>query len=590
MEQRNLVFAVIASIVILIGFQYFYELPRQRAHQAELERQAVLTQQQVATTAPSGGGTLPAPGASPAAPAATAPAAPADRATVIARGPRLTIASPRLAGSISLVGGRIDDLTLVDYHETTDRRSPNIVLLSPPGSHDAYYVDYGWVSTDPSVKLPGPDTAWQPSGGTLTATQSVTLTWDNGQGLKFTRTFAVDDNFMFTVRQKVENAGDKAVTLFPYARVLRSGMPKTSGYYILHEGPLAVIDGHLVDSVGYKDVVKAGAIDYDSTGGWIGITDKYWLVSLIPDQKDAVKARFAHELQQGTDLFQADFREAGGAQLAPGGSVETGSRLFAGAKEVRLLDRYRDELGIPLFDRAVDFGWFYFLTKPIFFLLDYLNGVVRNFGIAILLLTVAIKLLFLPLANRSYRAMSKMKALAPEMTKLRERYKDDKAKLNSEMMALYKREKVNPAAGCLPILIQIPVFFSLYKVLFVTIEMRHAPFFGWIKDLSSPDPTSILNLFGVLPWAVPDLSAFGPLHLISIGVWPIIMGITMFLQQKLNPAPPDPVQARIFMLLPVIFTFMLGQFAAGLVIYWAWNNLLSIAQQRFIMWRMGVKA
>jgi YidC/Oxa1 family membrane protein insertase len=337
-------------------------------------------------------------------------------------------------------------------------------------------------------------------------------------------------------------------------------------------------------------VVKAGTIDYASTGGWIGITDKYWLVSLIPDQKDAVKAQFIHAMQQGSDLFQADFAQANPSQLAPGSSAETSSRLFAGAKEVRLLDRYRDGLGIPLFDRAVDFGWFYFLTKPIFFLLDFLNGVVGNFGIAILLLTVAIKLLFLPLANRSYRAMSKMKALGPEMTKLRERYKDDKAKLNTEMMALYKREKVNPAAGCLPIVIQIPVFFSLYKVLFVTIEMRHAPFFGWIKDLSSPDPTSILNLFGILPWAVPDLSAFGPLHLLSIGIWPIIMGVTMFLQQKLNPAPPDPVQARIFMLLPVIFTFMLGQFAAGLVIYWAWNNLLSIAQQRFIMWRMGVKA
>jgi YidC/Oxa1 family membrane protein insertase len=589
MEQRNLVIAVVASLVILLGYNLLWEQPRQRARQAELERQAALTQQQQAAPAATGGSaTAPTPGAAPATPGTAAPAPLADRATVLGRGPRIAIASPRLAGSISLTGGRVDDLTLIDYHETVSKQSPNIVLLSPPGSHDAYYVDYGWVSSDPALKLPGPDTVWQASGAKLTASQPVTLTWDNGEGLKFTRTFAVDDAYMFTVTQKVENGGGKAASLFPYARVRRAGTPKTSGYYILHEGPLAVIDGHLVDNVSYANVVKDKTIDYDSTGGWIGITDKYWLVTLIPDQKDAVKARFSHETQGG-DLFQADFRDAKGADVAPGASIESTSRLFAGAKEVKLLDRYRDGLGIPLFDRAVDFGWFYFLTKPIFFLLDFLYGVVGNFGIAILLLTVTIKLLFLPLANRSYRAMSKMKALAPEMTKLRERYKEDKAKLNTEMMALYKREKVNPAAGCLPIVVQIPVFFSLYKVLFVTIEMRHAPFFGWIRDLSSPDPTSVLNLFGLLPWAVPDLSHLGPLHYLSIGIWPIIMGVTMFLQQKLNPAPPDPVQARIFMLLPVIFTFMLGQFAAGLVIYWAWNNLLSIAQQRFIMWRMGVK-
>jgi YidC/Oxa1 family membrane protein insertase len=306
----------------------------------------------------------------------------------------------------------------------------------------------------------------------------------------------------------------------------------------------------------------------------------------------ALFAAFSHAIEGGIDQYQASF--AGPfATVAPGASLSDASHAFAGPKEVTLLIRYRDQLGIPKFDLAVDFGYLWFLTKPIFFVLDFLYGVVGNFGIAIMLLTVTIKLIFLPLANRSYRAMSKMKALAPEMTKLRERFKDDKAKLNQEMMTLYKREKVNPAAGCLPIVVQIPVFFSLYKVLVVTIEMRQAPFFGWIRDLSVPDPTSIVNLFGLAPWAVPDFATVpvigGILATLSIGVWPIIMGITMFLQQKLNPAPPDPVQARIFMLLPIVFTFMLGQFAAGLVIYWAWNNRLSIAQQRFIMWRMGVK-
>jgi YidC/Oxa1 family membrane protein insertase len=379
------------------------------------------------------------------------------------------------------------------------------------------------------------------------------------------------------------------VELFPYALVSRSGTPQTSGLYILHEGMIGVLDGTLKETK-YDDLKEEGQESYDSIGGWLGITDKYWLVALVPDQAAPITARFTHTLRAGADNYQTDYRDAA-VTLAPGGSAEASGRLFAGAKEVRLLDRYRDELGIPLFDRAVDFAGYigYPLTliaKPLFYLLDYIYQVIGNFGVAILLLTVLVKLAFYPLANKSYRAMSKMKLLTPELTKLRERYKDDKVRLNQEMMALYKREKVNPAAGCLPILVQIPVFIALYQVLFVTIEMRHAPFFGWIKDLSAPDPTSILNLFGLAPWGVPDL---GPLAIISIGVWPIVMGLTMWMQQKLNPAPPDPVQARIFMMLPIVFTFMLGHFAAGLVIYWAWNNVLSIAQQRLIMWRMGVK-
>jgi len=579
MDQRNLIVAIVISVVVLLGFQYFYELPRLRQQQ---QQQATVEAARPAEAPPAPAGVAAPPVAPGAAPATAAAAA--DRATALAAAPRVPIAARRLAGSISLAGGRIDDLVLTDYREGVERGSDNIVLLSPAGAANAYYADFGWVAAEPGVALPDAQTRWQADGDRLAPDSPLTLTWDNGAGLRFTRSFALDDDYLFTVTQRVENSGTTPVTLYPYGLISRTGTPKVLGFFILHEGLIGVLDGTL-EEVDYDDLRDAGVQEYAGAGGWLGITDKYWLVALVPDQGDQVSGRFAHTLRADTDVYQADFR-GDGVTLAPGASVEAGSRLFAGAKEVRLLDRYRDEAGIPLFDRAVDFGWFYFLTKPIFYLLDYLNGLLGNFGVAILLLTIAIKGLFFPLANKSYRAMSRMKLLAPEMTKLRDRFKEDKQRLNQEMMALYKREKVNPAAGCLPIVVQIPVFFALYKVLFVTIEMRHAPFFGWIRDLSAQDPTSILNLFGLAPWGVPDL---GPLQLLSIGVWPIIMGVTMFLQQKLNPAPPDPIQARIFMMLPIVFTFMLATFPAGLVIYWAWNNVLSIAQQWVIMRRMGVK-
>ena len=582
MDQRNLLLAVLASMVILLGFQYFYEVPRQQQEQA-----AQSVQQQRSEAQPPADTLLPtAPGSEAGTTPGTAPTAePKSREAMIAETPRLRIDTPSLSGSISLVGGRIDDLVLKNYRVDVEPGSDNIVLLSPPGSPNAYYADFGWVAGEPGVTLPGPTTVWQADGEVLTPDNPVTLSWDNGEGLLFSATFHVDRDFVFTVTQAVENSGDAPVTVFPYGLVSRTGTPPVSGFFILHEGLIGALDETLVE-IDYDDVQEQNIIRYDSDGGWLGITDKYWLVALLPDQQSQIEARFAHTLRSENDVYQTDYR-AGGLSVAPGQRVESESRLFAGAKEVRLLDAYGEQLGLPLFDRAVDFGWFYFLTKPIFYALDYLYRLVGNFGVAILLLTVGIKLVFFPLANKSYRAMSKMKKLTPEMTKLRDRYKDDKMKLNQEMMALYKREKVNPAAGCLPIVIQIPVFFALYKVLFVTIEMRHAPFFGWIQDLSAPDPTSILNLFGLLPWEVP---ALGFLAILSIGVWPIIMGITMFLQQKLNPAPPDPVQARVFMMLPIVFTFMLGQFPAGLVIYWAWNNILSIAQQWVIMRRMGVSA
>ncbi|MGH9810064.1 MAG: membrane protein insertase YidC, partial [Terriglobia bacterium] len=374
---------------------------------------------------------------------------------------------------------------------------------------------------------------WTSSGNTLSPGHPVTFTWDNGAGLRFTRRYAVDENYMFTVTQSVTNESGAKVSLFPFAYVARKGEVPVSSTYLLHEGPVGVFNSKLQDGYKYSSLDPGKPVNFASTGGWLGFTDKYWLTALIPDQKEAVSANFQHFMQGRTDVYQADYRGSEHS-LAPAGSFTITDRFFAGAKELALLQNYEDSLGIPLFDRAIDFGWFWFLTKPIFLTLDFFYGLIGNFGLAIMLLTVIIKLIFFPLANKSYTAMSKMKQLQPEMQKLRERFGDDKAKLNQEMMALYKRVGANPMAGCLPIVIQIPVFFSLYKVLYVTIEMRQAPFFGWIHDLSLPDPTSFANLFGLLN--------FTPPHILAIGAWPIIMGVTMFLQQKLNPRPPDPVQ------------------------------------------------
>jgi YidC/Oxa1 family membrane protein insertase len=576
LDQKNLIVAIVLSLAILLGFQYFYELPRERARQAAQQAQQAAEALQKPVT--------PAPGANvpsvPGAPSAAAVAPALDRAAVVGQPDRVQIRTDSVTGSISLVGGRLDDVTLVKYRETTDPNSPHVELLNPAGTPDAYYAESGWVAPDNGAPVPDAKTRWTADRTALTPQQPVTLSWDNGQGLRFTRQYAIDADYMITVTSRVENTGTKAITLLPYALIARSGTPQTSGYYILHEGPIAVLNDRLREE-NYKDVVKAGdaGIKETSTGGWIGITDKYWLVALIPSQKEAIQARFVQP--EHRDAYQADYLGAE-QQIAPGAAVEDSFRLFAGAKVVKLLGRYERELGIPMFDNAVDWGWFFFLTKPIFQLLDWIYGAVGNFGIAILILTVVIKALFFPLANRSYVMMSKMKALTPEMNKLRERCGDDRQKLNQEMMALYKRQKVNPVSGCLPIALQIPVFFSLYKTLFVTIEMRQAPFFGWVHDLSAPDPTTILNLFGLIPFTPPPM-----LEPISLGAWPILMGITMFLQQRLNPQPADPVQAKVFMFMPIIFTFMLAHFAVGLVIYWSWNNLLSMTQQWVIMRRVN---
>jgi YidC/Oxa1 family membrane protein insertase len=564
-QQRNLFIAIALSLAILFAFQFWFApKPQPAAPQSQ-------TSATPATPAPNQA-TAPAPGVA----AAPAPAAMVPRAQALGATPRLKIATPRLNGSIDLKGGQFDDLTLSTYRETVDPTSPEIVLLAPDGTEHPYFVELGWVASDPKVKVPDAESLWTGGDGTLTPDHPLQLTWDNGDGLTFVRKIAIDPDYMFTVTQRVENHGQAAVTLFPYGSVVRKGEVPVSSTYLLHEGPIGVFNGRLEDGNKYADL-KSGEKKYTTLGGWLGFTDKYWLVALIPDQQEAATARFRHSESGKVDLYQADYTGAEHA-LAPGGSVSESSRLFAGAKEVALLDQYEAE-GVPRFDRAIDFGWFYWLTKPIFLTLDFFYHLIGNFGLAIMLLTVIIKALFFPLANKSYRAMSKMKLLQPEMAKLRERFGDDKQRLNQETMALYKRVGANPMAGCLPIAIQIPVFFSLYKTLYVTIEMRHAPFYGWIHDLSEPDPTTFVNLFGLLHFTPPAMS------FLHIGAWPLIMGLTMFLQQKLNPQPPDPMQAKMFMILPVVFTFMLAPFAAGLVIYWSWNNLLSIAQQWVIMRR-----
>lgn len=590
MEQKNLIVAIALSLAILLGFQFLYELPkleREQARQAEIQAQGGGQSSQSAD----GGGQVPTPavpGQAPT-PSATgqgsAPLAPgmtidkANREDAISASPRIQINTPRVSGSIALKGARFDDVTLVNYRETIEPDSDVIHLLEPTGLAASYYAEFGWVPEDRSVKLPSGDDVWQADGSELTVDRPINLTWDNGQGLVFKKNVSIDENYLISVVQTVSNNSDKPVNLFPYAYLSRGTTPDTLDFYILHEGPLGVFDGTLKE-IDYSDLQESGKIEAESTGGWIGITDKYWLAAIIPDQQKHYKYRFLHNIAKQVDRYQTDYL-GDMISIAPGAQAETKASLFAGAKEVKVLDKYAEEMGIENFDLAIDFGWFYFLTKPFFYILNWMNGILGNFGLAILGLTVCIKALFFPLANKSYKSMAKLRELTPKMQAMREKFGDDKQALNAEMMKLYKEEKVNPAAGCLPIVIQIPVFFALYKVLFVSIEMRQAPFYGWIQDLSVADPTSIFNAFGLIPWTPPEF--------LMIGIWPLIMGVTMYIQQKLNPQPADPVQAKIFMFLPIFFTFLLARFPAGLVIYWAWNNSLSVIQQYIIMKRMGVR-
>lgn len=570
MDNKNLLVAVLISVLILMGFHYFYERPRLeqiRAYQETVAKQKAADPATATTT------TLPA------------EIELRDRAVVIPENPRVRINTPALHGSVNLKGGRIDDVTLANYRETIDPNSPEIVLLSPAGSslpHSAYYAEFGWLGKD--VKVPNAETIWTADGNELRPDRPLKLTWDNGAGLQFERSIAIDDHFMFTVTDRVKNlTTDRSFDLYPYGLVSRHGKPAIIDLFILHEGPIGVFNSTLREHK-YKDVAKAGRMTEQSTGGWLGITDKYWLVALVPDQQEKIDASFTFSsrdksLEHG--LFQSDLRGAV-RQVAAGGEVSATTRLFVGAKELKQLYAYKDQYQIPMFENAIDFGWFFFFTKPFLQFLDYMGRELGNFGLAILLFTVLLKLATFPLSMKSYRSMARMKALQPEIEKLQARLKEDQVQLSMELMALYKREKVNPMSGCLPNLIQIPIFFALYKVLFVGIELRHAPFYGWVQDLSAMDPTNVLSLFGL----IPTIHIFGLALPPHVGVWPLLMGISMYAQQKLSPQPPDKTQAMIFQWMPILFIFLLAPMAAGLIIYWTWSNLLGILQQWYIMKRM----
>lgn len=575
MDQKRLLAAIALSVGILLLFEMY------NRGNAPVPPPAPVVSQQADVPLP----------ILPATPAGTAPAAgagaPGDT-SVTALPPavpavRVAVENTRVQGSMSARGLTLDRMILRDYRETVERDSANVTLLAPRGRPEGYFAQWGWTSADSRTRVPDNDTDWTVTGGPLGLNSPVTFRWDNGQGQLFQAVVSLDANYMFEVRQTMQNNAAETAVVLPWARVRRERTPAVQGFFILHEGFIAVQDGRLTE-ITYSDGrdqantrrAQGSAWENEATEGWAGLSDKYWLTALTRlDANDRVRSAFRHIPDAGVDRWQVDIAPAVPQVVAAGQSANFGSRLFAGAKEVRLLDDYRDRLSIQDFDKAIDFGWFYFITKPFFYALDWLYLLTGNFGVAILIFTFALKVLFFPLANKAYKSMSRMRLVAPKMQEIRERYKEDPQKMQAEMMALYKSEKINPASGCLPILIQIPVFFALYKVLFVTIEMRHAPFFGWILDLSEMDPTNLFTLFGLLPWNAPLF-----LHL---PIWAILMGITMFAQQKLNPQPPDPIQQKIFAWLPVIFTFMLASFPAGLVIYWTWNNLLSIAQQWYIM-------
>ena len=566
-ETRNLIAAMSLSLAILIGWQLYFVEPELEAQRAAYNEQAA---QQSELPQPSGRQTGQSSGQL------------ADQTATAAltdEGRRITISTATVSGSLSTMGARIDDILLTSYAETQDEGADNIHLMLPFTSPEPYIAEFGWVgAASQQLYLPDANTVWQANSDILSPDSPLILRWDNGQGLAFTRAISINDDYLITVKDSVASTTDNAVQLSPYGLLRRTGTPQTDGLYILHEGPLGVFDETLSEQ-DYDDLVDAGnrglSFDTETAGGWIGITDKYWLAALMPEQNQ--KVSFAMRALQGSpQRYQTDF--LGQQQtLQPGAEISWTTYLFAGAKRVALLDRYSEELNIPNFDLAIDFGWFYFLTKPFFYGLSKLYDMLGNFGMAIIVFTIFVRLALFPLANKSYKSMGKMRELAPRIQKMREDFGDDKPRLQREMMALYKAENVNPAAGCLPIILQIPVFFALYKVLYVSIEMRHAPFYGWISDLSAVDPTSIFNLFGLLPYSVDFIPQF-----LSIGIWPILMGISMAVQMRLNPPPPDPVQAKIFQWMPVFFTFLLAGFPAGLVIYWTWNNTLSILQQWWI--------
>ncbi len=601
--QKNMILAIVLSLAVLLGWQYLFVWPKEqdRRRQAQMQ-QSTVPAAQTGTTA-AGGST---PGQSGAAtPSVGAPAVVGlSREAAIALSPRVPVTTPSLVGSIALKGGRIDDLTLAKYRETTDPKSPNVVLLEPAGAKDSYFAEFGWVpAAGQTTVVPGRDTIWTQQGqGALTPTTPVVLTYDNGQAVLFKRTISVDENYLFTVRDEVENKTGAAIALQPYGKIFRLGNPKTSGYAVLHEGMIGVLSPDTsvgLQEVAYSELAKEAATREkekkpavgekkfaDTKAGWLGFTDKYWAAVLVPPQNvpyDAHMTGYKAVPGSQEEGFQTDYILPV-VTVEPGASQASQSQMFAGAKEVRIVNGYADA-GIKRFDLMIDWGWSHFIAKPMFWLLDRLYLMLGNLGLAILAVTVLAKAAFFPLANKSYESMAKMKKMQPEMERIKEQYKDNREQQQKEMMRLYKDHKINPASGCLPMLLQFPVFFALYKVLLITIDMRQAPFYGWIKDLSVADPSNLFNLFGLLPFNPTHLPLFG--EYLHLGFWPIVMGATMWMTMQLNPQQADPMQQKIFNWMPVIFTFTMAGFPAGLVIYWAWSNILSLFQQYYIMQKNG---
>lgn len=551
-DFKNLIVAMVLALAVLAGWQYFYEAPRMK----EYEKQAQIKKKNAVIKAK----------------AKKKIEKFVSRDNALGSQPRVKIEGDRISGSISLVGARIDDIILKDYSKSIDDPD-KVVLLQPSKTKDAYFSEFGWVSQTDGIDMPNSSSVWSADKKVLRSGEKLTMSWRNRQGVTFLMEVSLDENYMFSIKKTVKNRSGKPISIKDYSLINRICALENK-FLISHEGPLGVFNG-ILDEVTYDDLQSKKTVSFDEnkSGSWFGISDKYWLTAIIPDQSSKFDTSFQYNKYLGKDKYQVSY--LGQEEVIESGGQESNVvHFFAGAKIVTLLDFYGKYLNLDLFDRAVDFGWFYFITKPMFSALKFFHEVFLNFGISILMVTILVKIFLFPLANKSYYSMAKMKKLAPEMNRIKELYANDKMKQNQAIMELYKKEKVSPLSGCLPLLVQFPIFFSLYKVLFITIEMRQAPFYGWIRDLSAPDPTSLFNFFGLIPWDPPSF--------LMIGAWPLIMALTMYIQQKMSPEPSDPIQAKMMKFLPLIFVFMFASFPAGLVIYWAWSNVLSIVQQYFI--------
>ena len=557
MDSKNVIAAISLSAAVIILYGLFFAPPPPNPDQINNEKNKI---EQTGNEAPSLDQNV--------------EVSKISREEAIENEDRINFENSTVIGSISLVGASIDDLTFKKYTNTLNG-DDNVVLLNPKKIENGYYVETGWATTNKDINLPNSKSVWKLEGNNkLSPNSPVKISWTNDQNIKFVKDISIDDQYLFKVKQTIINNSEKTYNFYPYGQIIRNIAPDVTDFYILHEGLIGVFDDQLVEE-DYDDIEeKKFSVNADK--GWLGITDKYWITSLIPQENRKFRTDFDYK-----NKFRANFIETSATEVGANETKSNEIRIIIAAKEVDIIDGYAENLNISKYDLAIDWGWFYFIVKPLFFVIDYFFKLTGNFGIAIILITICIRIVFFPLANYSFRSMAKMKVLQPEMTRLKELHKEDKMKLQQEMMALYKKEKVNPVSGCLPIFIQIPFFFAIYKMLFVTIEMRHQPFFGWIKDLSEKDPTSIFNIFGLIPWDPPSF--------LIIGAWPVAMGITMWLQQKLNPTPPDPVQAKIFMFFPLFLTVILAPFPSGLVIYWTINNILTMAQQYVIMKRTTVK-